>query len=106
MNVVVGSAVRERAFPLALRAGAQDSSEIAETGQLSTACRQSHELHPAGSVTQALSSRSSKTLGQSSVQSPQPMHVSISTLGVTIVLAPFLVVVSTEAGTVFPIVIL
>jgi hypothetical protein len=58
------------------------SSTIAVTGQLSTACWQSQVSQPFGFVTHALSSLSSNTLGQSSEQSPQPMHKSISTLGV------------------------
>jgi hypothetical protein len=62
---------------------------IAVTGQLSTACWQSQVSQAAGLVTHALSSRSSKTFGQSSVQSPQPIQVSMSILGVAMIIPPF-----------------
>jgi hypothetical protein len=61
---------------------------MAVTGQLSTACWQSQVSQAAGLVTHALSSRSSKTFGQSSVQSPQPIQVSMSILGVAMIFPP------------------
>jgi hypothetical protein len=60
------------------------SRMIAVTGQLSTACWQSQVSQPFGSMTHALSSLSSKTFGQSSEQSPQPMQRSRSTRGAAI----------------------
>ncbi len=66
------------------------SNAIAVTGQLSTACRQSQVSQAFGSMTQALSSLSSKTFGQNSTQSPQPMQRSISMFGVAIMIVPFL----------------
>jgi hypothetical protein len=67
---------------------------IAVTGQLSAACLQSQESQPVGSATHALSSLSSKTLGQSSEQSPHPIQVSISIIGVAITMTPFLLMPS------------
>lgn len=63
------------------------SRMIAVTGQLSTACWQSQVSQPFGSMTHALSSLSSKTIGQSSEQSPQPMQRSRSTRGAAIMTA-------------------
>src|SRR3990172_270849 len=60
------------------------SRMIAVTGQLSAACRQSQVSQPFGSMTHALSSLGSKTSGQSSEQSPQPMQRSRSTRGAAI----------------------
>jgi len=69
------------------------SIDIAVTGQLSTACWQSQVSQLLGLTTHALSSLSSKTLGQSSEQSPQPIQVSMSTFGVAITNTPFFHVV-------------
>jgi hypothetical protein len=63
------------------------SRMIAVTGQLSTACWQSQVSQPFGSMTHALSSLCSKTIGQSSEQSPQPMQRSRSTRGAAIMTA-------------------
>lgn len=71
------------------RPGKRYSKMIAVTGQLSAACWQSQVPQPFGSVTHAFSSRSSKTLGHSSEQRPQPMQSSMSTDGVAMMLYPF-----------------
>ena len=73
------------AAPLIWNAHIVYSIDIAVTGQLSTACWQSHVSQAFWFTTHALSSRSSNTLGQSSVQSPHPIHRSISTFGVAII---------------------
>jgi hypothetical protein len=76
-------------------------SDIAVTGQLSTACWQSQVSQASGLLTHALSSLSSKTFGQRSEQSPQPMQRSISTAGVAIgipILSQIIEYVKNQAG--------